>query len=141
MGGVSRRWRGRLAALALLYLLAGCETTSYIPVETIKYRDSVHLVERKDSIHVHDSVYIRQWAAGDTEYVERVTVHTLYRDRWRVDTILIHRLDSVPKPVPVTKEVIKYRLRWWQKPLLWAGALSLLLLAAWLIARRTGDNR
>ena len=66
---------------------------------------------------------------------EKVTVHTRYRDRWRVDTILIHRRDSVPYPVPVTKEVIKYQLRWWQKPLVWLGGLTLIGLAVWWLVR------
>lgn len=150
MGGVNGRWRGNLlallagiaqgtlmglAALAILYLLGGCTTTRYVPVETVSYRDSVRLVERVDSIHVHDSVYIHQWHERDTTWVEKVTVHTRYRDRWRVDTILIHRRDSVPYPVPVTKEVIKYQLRWWQKPLVWLGGLTLIGLAVWWLVR------
>ena len=122
-----------LATLAII--MASCETIKYLPVETISYRDSVRLVERVDSIHVHDSVYIHQWHERDTTWVEKVTVHTRYRDRWRVDTILIHRRDSVPYPVPVTKEVIKYQLRWWQKPLVWLGGLTLIGLAVWWLVR------
>lgn len=122
-----------LAALAII--MASCKTTRYVPVESVKYRDSVRLVERRDSIHVHDSVYVHQWHERDTTWVEKVTVHTRYRDRWRVDTIIVHRVDSVPKPVPVTKEVIKYRLRWWQRPLLWVGGLSLIGLAVWWLVR------
>lgn len=125
---------GLLATLAAI-LLSGCETTRYVPVETVKWRDSVRLVERVDSIHVHDSVYVHQWREGDTEYVERVTVHTRYRDRWRADTVIVHRRDSVPYPVEVAKEVVKYRLRWWQKPLLWLGGLSLFGIAVWWIVR------
>ena len=124
-----------ISLLLLLPLLSGCKTTKYVPVETIKYRDSVRLVERVDSIHVHDSVYIHQWAAGDTQWVEKVTVHTRYRDRWLADTIIVHRRDSVPYPVEVTKEVVKYQLRWWQKPLVWLGGLSLLGLSVWWLVR------
>ena len=128
--------RGRMLFLALRAIMAtGCTTTKYVPVETIRYRDSVRLVERVDSIHVHDSVYIHQWAAGDTQWVEKVTVHTRYRDRWRVDTIVTYRRDSVPYPVEVAKEVVKYQLRWWQKPLVWLGGLSLLGLAVWWLVR------
>ena len=116
-------------------IMASCGTTKYVPVETVKWRDSVRLVERVDSIHVHDSVYVHQWHERDTTWVEKVTVHTRYRDRWRVDTILIHRRDSVPYPVEVTKEVVKYRLRWWQKPLVWLGGLSLLGLSVWWLVR------
>ena len=122
-----------LATLAII--MASCKTIKYIPMETVRYRDSVRLVERVDSIHVHDSVYVHQWHERDTTWVEKVTVHTRYRDRWRVDTILIHRRDSVPYPVPVTKEVIKYQLRWWQKPLVWLGGLTLIGLAVWWLVR------
>ena len=128
--------RGRMLFLALLAIMAtGCTTTKYVPVETIRYRDSVRLVERVDSIHVHDSVYVHQWAAGDTQWVEKVTVHTRYRDRWRVDTVITYRRDSVPYPVEVTKEVVKYQLRWWQKPLVWLGGLTLIGIAVWWLIR------
>ena len=128
--------RGRMVFLALLAIMAtGCTTIKYVPVETIRYRDSVRLVERLDSIHVHDSVYVHQWAAGDTQWVEKVTVHTRYRDRWRTDTVITYRRDSVPYPVEVTKEVVKYQLRWWQKPLVWLGGLSLIGLAVWWLIR------
>lgn len=116
-------------------IMASCGTTKYVPVETVKWRDSVRLVERVDSIHVHDSVYVHQWHERDTTWVEKVTVHTRYRDRWRADTVIVHRRDSVPYPVEVTKEVVKYRLRWWQKPLLWLGGLSLLGLSVWWLVR------
>lgn len=128
--------RGRMVFLALLAIMAtGCTTTKYVPVETIRYRDSVRIVERMDSIFVHDSVYIHQWHDRDTTWVEKVTVHTRYRDRWRVDTIIMYRRDSVPYPVEVAKEVIKYQLRWWQKPLVWLGGLSLIGLAVWWLIR------
>lgn len=116
-------------------IMASCGTTKYVPVETVKWRDSVRLVERVDSIHVHDSVYVHQWHERDTTWVEKVTVHTLHRDRWRADTVIVHRRDSVPYPVEVTKEVVKYRLRWWQKPLVWLGGLSLIGLAVWWLVR------
>ncbi len=116
-------------------IMASCGTTKYVPVETVKWRDSVRLVERVDSIHVHDSVYVHQWHERDTTWVEKVTVHTRYRDRWRVDTILIHRRDSVPYPVEVTREVVRYQLRWWQKPLVWLGGLTLIGLAVWWLVR------
>lgn len=132
-----------ISLLLLLPLLSGCKTTKYVPVETVRYQDSVRLVERVDSIHVHDSVYVHQWHDHDTTWVEKVTVHTRYRDRWRADTILIHRRDSVPYPVEVTKEVVRYQLRWWQKPLVWLGGLSLAALAVLLLrwyARKRGGK-
>lgn len=128
--------RGRSLFLALLLaLLAGCSTTRYVPVETIKYRDSVRLVERMDSIFVHDSVYVRQWEEGDTKRKDSVVVRYVWRDSHRTDTIIVHRRDSVPYHVEVAKEVVKYQLRWWQKPLVWLGGLSLIGLAVWWLVR------
>lgn len=124
-----------IAVLAMILQFLGCGTTKYVPVETVRYQDSARLVERVDSIHVHDSVYVHQWHERDTTWVEKVTVHTRYRDRWRADTVIVHRRDSVPYPVEVTKEVVKYRLRWWQKPLVWLGGLSLLGLSVWWLVR------
>ena len=129
--------RVRVLILGLLsvVLLAGCTTTRYVPVPSVSV-DSVY-VDRwlRDSIYLHDSVYVHQWHERDTTWVEKVTVHTRYRDRWRVDTILIHRRDSVPYPVEVTKEVVRYQLRWWQKPLVWLGGLTLIGLAVWWLVR------
>ena len=41
----------------------------------------------------------------------------------------------MPYPVEVTKEVVRYQLRWWQKPLVWLGGLTLIGLAVWLPVR------
>lgn len=122
-----------LATLAVI--MASCKTIKYIPMETVKWRDSVRTVERRDSIHVHDSVYVRQWEEGGTKRKDSVVVRYVWRDRNRTDTIIAYIRDSVPKPMPFTKEVIKYQLRWWQKPLVWLGGLTLIGLAVWWLVR------
>lgn len=131
---------GLLAMVA--WGLAGCSTTEYVPVERVEWRDSVRVVERKDSVYVRDSVWVNQWHDRDTTWVEKVTTHTVCRDRWRVDTIMVERRDSVPYAVPVTKEVVKYQLRWWQRPLVWLGGVALvalaLLLLRWYVRKRMG---
>lgn len=128
--------RGRSLFLALLLaLLAGCSTTRYVPVEVVNWRDSVRTIYQRDTIHQRDSVVVTCWQRGDTIYQDRYKVQTIYRERARLDTIIVHRRDSVPYPVEVAKEVVKYQLRWWQKPLVWLGGLSLLVLAVWWIVR------
>ena len=53
-------------------LLAGCTTTRYVPVPSVSV-DSVY-VDRfhRDSVYLHDSVWVNRWRAGDTVYQEKV---------------------------------------------------------------------
>lgn len=128
--------KGRMLFLALLLaLLAGCSTKRYVPVEVVNWRDSVRTIYQRDTIHQRDSVVVKCWQRGDTIYQDRYKTQIIYKERARLDTIIVYRRDSVPYPVEVAKEVVKYQLRWWQKPLVWLGGLSLLGLAVWWLVR------
>ena len=119
--------------LLLVLLLCSCGSTKYVPVETvkteIKYKDRL----QRDSIHVHDSIYVR--ANGDTIFVDRW--HTEYKDRLLRDTVYIHQTDSVQVPYPVEKKLSR-----WQSIKLefgeWAiGAIVVLcFFVIWLIKSR-----
>lgn len=124
---------------AFLLLLCGCSRVQYVPVETVR-TDSVYLnrVER-DSIHVRDSVYIRE--KGDTVWMERW--HTVYRDKVLRDTCYMERRDSVAVPYPVERE-LTFEQRFWiaSSKVLWillAVLLAVLLLcktvkgASWFV--------
>lgn len=127
-----------LLACLLITLLAGCRTVRYVPVETVR-TDSVtldHFVH--DSVYVRDSVYVNRWTAGDTVFVDKVSVKWRYRDRWRRDTVAVVRRDSVQVPVPVEKP-----LGWWQQarlklfwPLVFAFACILAIVSALLQIRK-----
>ena len=137
MGGMNRHGHRHILVLAWLLIaimLGGCKT-EYVYIPARSTMDSLSARYVRDSVIVRDSVYVHQWHERDTTWVEKVTVHTRYRDRWRVDTIITYRRDSVPYPVEVAKEVVKYQLRWWQKPLVWLGGLSILGLAVWWLVR------
>lgn len=85
-------------------LLAGCKSThtiEQVPVEVAKVvKDTVHVTNvERDSIYLHDSVEVR----GDT--VTRW--HTAYRYKLRHDTVYKARVDTIEKPVYITKTVTK----------------------------------
>lgn len=84
----------------ILGALSSCGTTRTIVKEgerRIEWRDRI--TERRDSIYVHDSVYIH--AKGDTVYLERW--RTRIRDRTQRDTIYLQKVDSVYVETQVKK--------------------------------------
>lgn len=93
-----------LAAAAVVFgllLLTGCTTTKYVPVETVR-TDTLKVTKyERDSIYIHDSTIVRE--KGDTMLIEKW--HTRWRDRWMHDTVYQSRVDSIPKPYPVTEYV------------------------------------
>lgn len=92
-----------LAILSLIaLLLCSCSTTKVVPVEVervrVEYQDRLRY--ERDSVYLHDSIYIVQ--RGDT----------VFRDRWktkikevvRIDTAYIEKRDSISYPVVVQVE-------------------------------------
>jgi len=126
------RWR-EVMIIVFLSLLALALTSCspkvrLVPVERthIEWRDRLRL----DSIYIHDSVYVTERMAGDTIY--KVKEVYRYRDRWRVDTINMGRIDSVRLTEVVE---VPARLTSWQSWRLKAFAPLLaiaLLLGAWV---------
>lgn len=122
----------RLTCIVLLMsaiCFAGCRTTQYVPVETIKTeyktRDSI----RHDSIYQRDSIYVID--RGDTVYT--------YKDRYLYKYLYLNRIDTVIKtdtvkiPYPVEKALIR-----WQKAKIELGGWAfgvLIMLAIVLVIR------
>ena len=114
-----------LYLLALFFLLCGCRQTQYVPVVTILH-DSIYLTQmQRDSILRYDSVYVAD--KGDTVWLEKYKY--LYRDRWRVDTLVSVRTDTVSVPYPVERKLTR-----WERVKMEAGGVAIggffLLLAA-----------
>lgn len=103
--------------ILLLSLLAfSCTTTEYVSVETTK-TDSIYIsLFERDSIYVHDSVYVRD--KGDTVYIEKVKY--LYKEKARTDTIYTERTDSIRIPYPVERKLGK-----WEETYLAVGRITL----------------
>lgn len=130
--------RVRVLILGLLsvVLLVGCTTTRYVPVPSVSV-DSVY-VDRfhRDSVYLHDSVFVNQYSKGDTVFVDKVVTKYKYKDRWRYDTVAIVRVDSVQVPYPIEKD-----LGWWEKtrlysfPVLVAMVAVLAFVIVWLVKK------
>lgn len=115
----------------IVVLYSSCRT-QYIPVESIvtrtEYKDRV----QRDSVHVHDSIYIRE--KDDTVFIDRW--HTEYKDRLLRDTTCINKTDSIQIPYPVERKLSR-----WESFKLQVGEIAigviigLLLIVAWMIRR------
>lgn len=118
-----------LLACALLMLLSGCATTRYVPVPSVNF-DSVY-VDRwlRDSVYLHDSVFVNLHSRGDTVFVDKVVTKYKYKDRLRYDTVSVVRVDSVQVPYPVEKD-----LGWWEKTRLYSFPVLLSLVAVLVFA-------
>ena len=113
----------------ILFFATGCKSVEYIPVDRIKieYRDRYVL----DSVHYRDTTHIQ--SRGDTVFVDVVR----WRERFKLDTLTHHRVDSIPVIVEVPFEINK--LTWWQNIRLKALnfiIVAFLIFAAILFIRR-----
>ena len=118
-----------VAVLLLLIALicGGCSTTKYVPVETIK-RDTVYQSNIiRDSVYLHDSVYVKEWQKGDTVYRDRDRWHTKYVEKEVHDTLYQSKTDSIAVPYPVEKE-----LTWWERKKIEFGELAMVVMAGLL---------
>jgi hypothetical protein len=114
-------------ALAMCAMFGSCTTTKYVPVPEY-HTDTLRVVQhQRDSIYLSDSIYVSDFVRDDTVYKTVERWHTQYRDRWRTDTIMQSRRDSIPYPVEVTKEVPS-ELTWWQQTRLYLANTLLVVL-------------
>ena len=125
-----------ILACVVLTLLFGCRSVKYVPVPSVSV-DSVY-VDRfhRDSVYLHDSVFVNQYSKGDTVFVDKVVTKYKYKDRWRYDTVAVVRADSVRVPYPIEKD-----LGWWEKtrlysfPVLVAMVAVLAFIVVWLVKK------
>ena len=96
--------------LALCALLGSCTTTKYIQVPVVHNDTTIVTKHQRDSIWMHDSIMVSE--KGDTVRIEKW--HTKYIEKQVHDTLYQSKVDSVPYPVEVIKEV-PAKLTWWQQ--------------------------
>ena len=135
MGGVLK---GCLSAIAfwvvlimLVLLFAGCKTRTVV-VETVRTDTTYITKHQRDSIWLHDSIYMHEYQKGDTMFMLRDRWHTQYVEKQVHDTTYIAKTDSVPVPYPVEVKVPR-ELFWWQKALQRIGGIALGLMLMWII--------
>ncbi len=113
---------------ALCMLLGSCTTTKYVPVIEHKTDTLIQTKVQKDSVFLHDSTFVK--VAGDTVLIERW--HTVWQNHTIHDTVYKARVDSVPKPYPVIKEVEKPLSRR-HKAVFTVGVLTILGVVCWFV--------
>ena len=117
-----------LAIVFLLFLLAICFMTScrsikYVPVQSTR-TDTLYKVRlQHDTLSTLDSVYFETFVKGDTVFRNRDRWKVMYKAVLKVDTVNRAKTDSVRVPYPVETIKTVNRLHWWQKVLMWFGAV------------------
>jgi hypothetical protein len=105
-----------------------------VTVERVTHDTTFVAREHRDSIYLHDSVFVKEWQKGDTVFITTMQ----WKDRWceRIvkDTLRVVKVDSIPVPYPVVKEVEK-KLTKTQKGLMWTGGLSIMALLAFVFRK------
>ena len=103
-----------IAALLICALFGSCTTTKYVTVPEY-HTDTVRIVQhQRDSIYLSDSIYVSDFVRDDTVYKTVERWHTKYIERMIHDTLYQSKMDSIPYPVEVIKEV-PAKLTWWQQ--------------------------
>ena len=110
-------------AIALMLAFTGCTTTRYVPVEHHTTDTLIQTNVKKDSVWLHDSVYVSE--KGDTIRIERW--RTKYVSKEVHDTLYQSVRDSIPVPYEVMKEV-PAKLSSVQKGLMVIGLFAILAL-------------
>lgn len=121
-----------ILALLLFALFNSCSTQRGVTVERRTTDTLMMLNSIRDSIYLHDSIYIIDFVRTDTVFRTVERWHTQYRDRWQHDTIYKSRTDSVPVPVPTPVEV-PAKLTWWQQTRMHIGGITLTILGLYIV--------
>lgn len=109
--------------LMVLIMLTGCK--SHEVVREVVRTDTTYISRlERDSIWLHDSVFVKEHAKGETIFVELTRWHTQYRDRWHTDTTYIAKSDTI-----TTTEIreVERKLTRWQRLRLRLGDVMLAL--------------
>lgn len=116
-------------AFAIMVVLSGC-SPKIIEREVVKTDTCYIQKERRDSIYLKDSVYVKEWIQGDTVRIETLR----WRDRWREriirDTAYVASHDTIK--ITTTREVAK-PLSSWQSFQIWVGRIALIVLIAFVV--------
>lgn len=119
---------GSAVIIAIVVLAALIHSCAPRTIETVIVKtDTVyHQKLQRDSIYVNDSIYIKEFIAGDTVRITTDRWHTRWRDRLVHDTAYVSKYDTLR----ITKTIESHRkLSGWKWFQIWAGRLALIALA------------
>lgn len=123
----------RLLSIVLLAsaLCCSCRTVRVIEQVPVEVHDTI-----SQKVFLHDSTYIDRWhtveVKGDTIFVTNEVTKTKFVTK----TDTAYRYIERPVTISKTETVeVKKPLAWWQKGLMWAGALGILTALAAVAVR------
>ena len=114
-------------ALAALWFLCSCTTTKVVTVEKVKTDTTYITKQQRDSIWLHDSIFVSQQQRGDTIFLTTTKWRTKYIEREVHDTLYRAKVDSIPVPYEVVKEVPR-KSTWFERIMFCTGIVSILCL-------------
>ena len=141
-----KEWLRDVAAMTVVWLLmlafiflmcvvvAGC-SPKIIEHEVVKHDTTYIEKMRRDSIYMHDSIYVHEYTKGDTVYRDRDRWHYGWRDRLVHDSIYIAQRDTITQ---TEVREVERELSGWQWFQIWAGRIALIVAAgclAWLVIK------
>ena len=120
-----------LMGLMGLIGLVGCKTVKETVEVPVYIHDTTQTVRE-----LHDSIYIDRFREvtkmGDTIYI----TDSIAVIKYSLITDTAYRYIERPVPVVRTEQVeVEKPLRWWQKGLMWAGAIGILTALAAVVVR------
>jgi hypothetical protein len=100
----------------------------YVPVTDsilVEKHDTTYIEKMsRDSIYMHDSIYIHEYTKGDTVYMERDRWHYGYKDKLVHDSIYISQRDTIVNVESITVPAAISGWQWFQ---IYAGRIALVL--------------
>lgn len=109
----------------IISMLSSCTTPKTIERTVTKHDTCYIQKEMRDSVYLHDSIYVKEWSKGDTLRIETERWHTRWRERIVRDTAYVSRTDTIVKQVNVPT---KKDITGWQWAQIYFGRISMLLM-------------
>lgn len=92
--------------LTILISIACCSCkTKTVVVETVRTDTTYITKQQRDSIWLHDSVYLHEYQRGETIFVEHTKWHTAWRERMVHDSIYIAQRDTIRETREVPRKL------------------------------------
>ena len=92
---------GIIMVAIVIMMLMSCKQIEYVTVEKVRNDTTYITKHQRDSVWLHDSIRVSE--KGDTIRIEKW--HTKYIEREVHDTLYRAKVDSIPVPYEVIKEV------------------------------------
>jgi hypothetical protein len=119
-------------ACCLIAMCVSCTKTEYITVEKVRTDTTYITKHQRDSIWLHDSIWVTQYQKGDTIFLTSRKWHTKYIESIKHDTTYVATHDTIPQPYPVIKEVEK-KLSRRQQIVMSVGSMAIMAALIWFL--------